>query len=115
MKLAWAVLLVLPAAACSTGPDRTADEMRTLEARLEAKIATKITESERKLNDKIATIVTLEQKTSRVLEDLEKNTKLLKTANNQLIVLLEAQQKALKEQLVTIESLLQDLKREGPR
>lgn len=116
MKRAWAASVVLLAAACSTGSDRKpVDEIRTLEARLDAKITTAVTQSEQKINDKIASIVALEQKTSKALEDLERNTKLLKTANNQLIVLLEAQQKALKEQLVTIESLLQDLKREGPR
>ena len=117
IKFAGAASVVLFAAACSTGvPDRKpADEIRTLEARLDAKITTAVTQSEQKVNDKIASIVALEQKTSKALEDLERNTKLLKTANNQLIVLLEAQQKALKDQLVTIESLLQDLKREGPR
>jgi len=115
MKSLFGAGLILALGGCSAGaPDRkSADELRTLEARLEAKIETKVTLSERKINDKIASIVALEQKTSKALEDMERHTKILKGANDRLIVLLEAQQKALKEQLVTIESILEDLKREG--
>jgi hypothetical protein len=110
---AWALAL----AACASGASdrKQADELRTLEVRLEARIATAVTLSERKINDKIATLVALEQKTAKALEDIEKHAKLLRSANDRIILLLEAQQKAIKEQLVTIEAMLEDLKREGTK
>jgi len=115
MKILVGAALALALGACASGAGdrKSGDELRTLEARLEARIQTAVTLSERKVNDKIATIVALEQKTAKALEDMERHTKLLKGTNDRIILLLEAQQKALKEQLVTIEAILEELKREG--
>ena len=105
--------IALGACASGSGDRKTSDEIRTLEARLEMRIAKAVTLSEQKVNDKIATIVALEQKAAKALEEMEKHTKLLKGTNDRIVMVLEAQQKALKEQLVTIEAILDDLKREG--
>ncbi|MBI4563153.1 MAG: hypothetical protein HY716_00465 [Planctomycetes bacterium] len=112
MKRSALVLFVLWGTGCVASPE---DEgLKTLEARINAHVEKRLAETDRKLlpvDQKLASLTQLEQDTRKALGDLEKNARLLETANSHLIQMIEAHQMALKNELATLDAILQELKR----
>lgn len=112
MRLALAAgLLAIAVAGCRTA-DR--DEMKTLEARLNANLEKKVAEVERKILDvdkKLTGLLQIQQKIDRAAAEMERHSGHLQSANQRLILMLETQQRVLKEQLATINALIEELKR----
>ncbi len=105
-------VLALACAGCASGPK--AEDLQNMEGRINATIQSEVAKLKGDIvsvERKYATVLQLEQVTTTSLKEIEKWSKSLNRANEQMIAILEAQQKALKDQLASVEAILADLKK----
>lgn len=89
-------------------------DLDDLSSRLDSKISQTQADLERKItatDAKYANMLAIEQKVKIGVDSIEKNAELLASANQRMIEILMAQRNALKEQLASVESQLEALKK----
>ena len=109
-SLIAAVILLVGVGCAGVKPE----ELQALEGRTRADLAKESANLSKQITEmdkKYATVMQLENRTTKSLEQIEKWSAQLGRANDQMIQILEAQEKALKDQLATVEAILADLKK----
>jgi len=112
MKKMIGAALALLCVGCGGGPKQ--EDLDKLSKDVEYKLKAQTTDTDgkiAKMEQKYGTVMQLEQKTTKAVGEIEKNSQLLAKATDYIIQILEAQQSALKDQLKVVEGMLKDLKK----
>lgn len=112
MRKALVLAVWLVGVGCAGGPKQ--EDLQNMEGRINASLQSEVAKLKGEIvnmDKKYATVMQLEQRTSQSLQNIDKWSNSLKRANDQMVQILEAQQKALKDQLATVEAILSDLKK----